>query len=158
MCSTTDVHGSHFSFRKDHHQKCLLSAHLWQLQKRYTVTLGLEHLVPSWNFLFFLSREKSTCVSPSVFWLNAGLRCGKGFPFVVYLPVAFISWESYSLCLWEHAVVFIMELCLETNEEHDEERTFHIFCQIRKEFGLKIHFLTAHVPNVSLKTWGSFRS
>lgn len=41
--------------------------------------------------LFFLSRKKNTCVPPSVVWLNAGLCCGKRFPFVVYLPVALIS-------------------------------------------------------------------
>lgn len=41
-------------------------------------------------------------------------------------------------------------LCSETNEEHDGERTFHISCQMRQESGLReIHFLPAHVPNVS---------
>lgn len=40
-------------------------------------------------------------------------------------------------CEWEHAVVVIMDLCSEANEEHDEERAFPISCQIRKELGLR---------------------
>lgn len=40
MRSTVGVHSSHFSSRKDHHQKHLLCTHLWQLQKKVHSGIG----------------------------------------------------------------------------------------------------------------------
>lgn len=68
-----------------------------QKKKKYSMTLYLEHLVPSWG-LFLSSQRKRARVSlhqSSSSMLESWL-CWS----FVYLPVTFISLESYMLCLW----------------------------------------------------------
>jgi len=134
----------------------LLCVYLRKLQKStpgHCIWNAVFHPGVSW----FSSQGKRAHVS--LHW-NTNHVAVKGFRGFGYLLVAFISSESYSLCLWVRTCCrryYGSVLRGKWRAWWRESISHFLPSKIRVRSQRQIHFLTARVPNVSLQTLGSSR-